>query len=68
MHAFAESMGLRLDSTTKGRIGRYDLKIQRSVFHRASAATHSFITRSYLRPGANGGIGSSKTSGHVQAR
>ena len=68
MHVFVEPMGPRLDSTMRGRIGRYDFNVQRSVFHRTSAATHSFITRSYLRPGVNGGIGSSKTSGHAQAR
>jgi len=68
MHVFAEPTGPRSDSTKRGRIGRYDLKIQRPGFHCMSVTTHSFITRSYLRPGENGGIDSSKTSGHAQAR
>jgi len=62
MHVFVKPTGPRLDSTKRGRIGRYDLKIQRPGFRRTSVTTHSFITRSYLRPGENGGTDSSKIS------
>lgn len=58
----------RSDARVRGKIGHYNLKIQRSASRRSYVATHSFITRSYLRPGAKGGIASSKTSGHAQPR
>ena len=68
-HGFGGPMESRLDSTTRGMIDHCDL--QDSAFGvppLITAATHPFITRSYLRPGANEGIGSSKTPGQAQPR